>query len=140
MAFKISKYNNLIKVQDGVVELVKQDSSDPLYMEYVEYLQEDGVVEQSELFAEEEESAALCPNEVALWKLRFILKQMNIEDSISEKLNELPEPQKTAANYIWNYGNAIDRHSPTIMYLQSVLGLTDTQVNNIFIQSNSIVL
>jgi hypothetical protein len=85
-------------------------------------------------------NAVDIPSEVALWKLRFILSQMNLEQSVSAALETLPEPQKTAANYIWNYGNSIDRHSATIGFLQSYLGLSDTEVNQIFIQSNSITL
>lgn len=80
------------------------------------------------------------PNEVALWKLRFILAQIGLENLVVDAMDKLPEPQKTAATYIWNYGNTIDRYSSTILFIQSVLQLTDEQVNNIYIQSNSLTL
>ena len=135
-----NKYNNIIKVDNEIVTLVPMDESSVEYQQYIQFLQSGGTVEPSELFTEEEVIQANTPLEVALWKLRFVLSQMNLEQSISEALNTLPEPQKTAANYIWNSGNAIDRHSTTIEFLKSYLGLSDTQVNQIFIQANSITL
>lgn len=140
MSYFTSKYNNIIKVDNEIVTLVPMDESSVEYQQYIQFLQSGGTVEPSELFTEEEVIQANTPLEVALWKLRFVLSQMNLEQSISEALNTLPEPQKTAANYIWNYGNAIDRHSATIEFLKSYLGLSDTQVNQIFIQANSITL
>lgn len=82
----------------------------------------------------------IVPSEVALWKIRVILKIMQLEEVVANALNSLEEPTKTAALYIWNYGTAIDRDSQTIAYLQSVLQLTDNQVDEIFIQSNDIKL
>lgn len=140
MSYYISKYGNVIKVDLGIVILVPMDESSIEYQQYLQFLIGGGTVEPSELFTPEEEISLNTPLEVALWKLRFILSQMNLEQAVSDALNSLPEPQKTAANYIWNYGNTIDRHSSTIMFLQQQLGLTDAQVNEIFIQSNSIML
>lgn len=140
MTYKTSRYGNIIKINNEIVTLVPMDESSVEYQSYVQFLQSGGTVEQSDLFTEEEFIQANTPSEVALWKLRFVLSQMNLEQSVSEALNTLPEPQKTAANYIWNYGNAIDRHSATIEFLKSYLGLSDTEVNQIFIQSNLITL
>jgi hypothetical protein len=140
MSYKISRYGNIIKVDLGVVSLVPMEESSFEYQQYVQFLQSGGTVEPSELFTEEEVIQANTPLEVALWKLRFVLSQMNLEQSVSEALNTLPDPQKTAANYIWNYGNSIDRHSSTIAFLQQSLGLSNIQVNQMFIQANSITL
>lgn len=140
MTYKTSRYGNIIKVDNEVITLVPMEESSIEYQQYLQFLQSGGTVEPSDLFTEEEVIQANTPSEVALWKLRFVLSQMNLEQSVSEALATLPEPQKTAANYIWNYGNAIDRHSATIEFLKSYLGLSDAQVNQIFIQSNSITL
>ena len=81
-----------------------------------------------------------CPAEVALWKIRVILKVMQLEDTVTTALESLEEPTKTAALYIWSYGTAVDRDSQTIAYVQSVLQLTDEQVDDIFIQANALKL
>lgn len=140
MNYYTSKYGNIIKVDSNLVTLVPMDESSLQYQEYLEFLNSGGTVETSEFFTPEENIEFSTPQEVALWKLRFTLSQMHLEEAVSQALYNLPEPQKTAANYIWNYGNSIDRHSQTILYLQSVLNLTETQVNQIFIQANSITL
>lgn len=80
------------------------------------------------------------PNEVALWKLRFVLSQMQLEQSVTEAINLLEEPQRTAATYIWNFGTAVDRYSNTVMFIKIALGLTEQEVDDIFIQANSIQL
>ena len=140
MIYFTSKYSNIIKVDNEIVTLVPMDESSIEYQQYIKFLQSGGTVESRELFTEEESIQANTPLEVALWKLRFVLSQMNLEQSVSAALETLPEPQKTAANYIWNYGNSIDRHSSTIAFLQQSLGLSNIQVNQMFIQANSITL
>lgn len=90
--------------------------------------------------SEEEIAEANTPLEVALWKLRAILTLMQLEQSVYNALNALSEPNRTAAIAIWDRGNTVDRFSPTVLFLQQTLGLTDTQVNNIFIQADEIVL
>lgn len=140
MQYKTSKYGNIIKEDNGVITLIPMDETSLLYQEYLQFLQSGGTVETSNLYSEEEEIAFNTPSEVALWKLRFVLVQMGLEESIINAMNQLPEPQKTAATYIWNYGNSIDRQSSTIAFIQIVLGLSDTQVNNIYIQANSLIL
>jgi hypothetical protein len=140
MSYKISRYGNIIKVDLGIISLVPMNESSVEYQQYIQFLQSGGTIDYSDLYIEEEAIEASTPTEVALWKLRFVLSQMNLEQSVSEALNTLPEPQKTAANYIWNYGNSIDRHSSTIAFLQQSLGLSNIQVNQMFIQANSITL
>lgn len=80
------------------------------------------------------------PQEVFLWRIKFITQIMGLKTQIEELLNQLPEPQKTAANYIWEYGNSIDRYSQTVLYLQHNLGLSDIEIDTIFIEANKISL
>ena len=82
----------------------------------------------------------LVPTEVALWKLRFVLSQMQLEQSVTDAINLLEEPQRTAATYIWNFGTAVDRDSNTVIFIKTALGLTEQEVDDIFIQANSIQL
>ncbi len=83
---------------------------------------------------------SITPTEVSLWKIRFILSQMQLEESVNNVINLLPEPQKTAATYIWQYGTAVDRYSNTVLFIQSSLELSDNDVNNIFIQANGLII
>lgn len=78
------------------------------------------------------------PNEMPLWRIRVILRIMGLESNVEEVMELLEEPNKTAAKYIWEYGTIIERFSPTVLFIQSSLGLTDLQVDEIFIEANKI--
>ena len=80
------------------------------------------------------------PQEVALWKLRAVLNAMGLEQNVADAIEQLPNPPRVGATYIWNYGNTIDRNSNTIAFIQNALSLTDAQVNEIFTNANAISL
>ena len=80
------------------------------------------------------------PQEVALWKIRAILKSMGLEEQIEQSFELLEEPNKTGAKYIWEYGTSIERQSLTVLFIQQVLQMTEEQVDNIFINANNITL
>ena len=80
------------------------------------------------------------PQEVQLWRIRTVLKLLQLEIPIEQALETLPEPSKTAANYIWNYGTTVERSSQTVLLLQSVLQMTNEQVDDLFVQSEAILL
>lgn len=76
--------------------------------------------------------------EVALWKLRAILSIQGLLTRVDEEINKLTEPNKTLALMSWEYGTVISNDSPTVKFIQGVLGLTDEQVNNIFDSAESL--
>jgi hypothetical protein len=78
------------------------------------------------------------PTEVQLWRVRTILKLMNLETTIESALDQLPEPNQTAAKNVWNYGTTIERYSQTVLFIQSVTQMTDDQVDEIFQQAEAI--
>ena len=78
------------------------------------------------------------PTEVQLWRIRTILKLMNLETTIESALNQLEEPTQTAAKNVWNYGTTVERYSQTVLFIQSVTQMTDAQVDEIFIQAEAI--
>jgi hypothetical protein len=80
------------------------------------------------------------PSEVALWKIRAIIKGLNLEEKIKQSFELLEEPNRTGAKYIWEYGTLIERYSNTVLFIQEVLELTNEQVDNIFINANNIKL
>ena len=80
------------------------------------------------------------PQEVQLWRIRTVLKLMQLETQIESAIETMPEPSKTAATYIWKFGTTVERASQTVLLLQSVLQLTDEQVDDLFIQADAILL
>lgn len=92
---------------------------------------------QSEI---EEYNIIETPQEVQLWRIRTVLKLMNLEETVEIALNNLEEPTKTGALYIWNYGTTVERYSQTVLMLQMALQMTNEQVNQMFVQANNIQL
>ena len=80
------------------------------------------------------------PTEVQLWRIRTILKLMNLETTIESALDQLEEPTQTAAKNVWNYGTTVERYSQTVLFIQSVTQMTDNQVDEIFQQAEAIVI
>ncbi|WP_264520407.1 hypothetical protein [Flavobacterium sp. N1994] len=83
---------------------------------------------------------APVPLEVALWRIRTILKLNDKQTIIEDALNSLEDPIKTAALNIWQFGTTIERQSQTVVLLQGILQMTDEQVDEIFIEANNIQL
>lgn len=79
-------------------------------------------------------------DEVALWKIRAVLAGMGLEQTILDAINNLPNPPRIGALYIWNYGTSIERQSQTVGFIQQILQFTDEQVDAIFINADAITL
>lgn len=88
----------------------------------------------------EEANRPSVPLEVALWQLRHVLEVMHLEHLVSAAIENLQEPIRGAAIKLWNFGNAVDRYSATVDLIKQSIGLNDRQVDDIFIQANSITL
>lgn len=84
------------------------------------------------------------PSEVTRWQLRAELAIRGLEDDVTTAINNLPsgtqeeQELKIKAQYAWDYANNIERQSPTVSMIQSVLGLTNSEVDDIFISAHQI--
>lgn len=76
--------------------------------------------------------------EVALWRIKSILKLMGLESNVTAAIDGLPEPDKTVAATAWEYASNIERYGKTVLFVQAVLQLTDEQVEQIFEQAKGI--
>jgi len=80
------------------------------------------------------------PREVPTWRLRAVLAIQNLEQSVNDALDALPQPNQTVAKRAWDYGSDTLRDSQTVVFIQSVLSLTDEQVDDIFIAAQNLVI
>lgn len=78
--------------------------------------------------------------EVQMWKLKSVLSSMGLLTQVSDALNSLPEPTKTTALIAWEYSPTVSSQSSTTKFVQNVLSLTDEELEQIFIASDSISL
>ena len=140
MKYFRTKYGTIIDENNVVIPM---QEGNKLYNEYVSYLHNDGEIFETDFSTDtdlEIERKENLPQEVQLWRARTVLKLLGMEQVIEIALNSLEEPTKTGALYIWQFGTTVERNSQTVLLLQTVLGLTDAQVDDIFIQAENIAL
>jgi hypothetical protein len=84
------------------------------------------------------------PVRVTRWQLRAQLAIQGLEQAVTDAINALPDSTqaeqefKIKAQYAWDFSNNIERQSPTVSMIQAVLGLTDSQVDDIFVNAYQI--
>lgn len=82
----------------------------------------------------------LVPYEVPLWSMRNVLRKNQMFDDILTAINLLPETTKTDALDYLEYGNYIERNSNTVLLIQQIKGLNETEVDDLFIEANNLKL
>jgi hypothetical protein len=84
--------------------------------------------------------APVMESTVTLPALRSVMDLQGITQLINTAIENLPEPQKTIANNYWQYGYNIDRSSSVVLVLQQLAGLTNDQVDELFIAAQNLPL
>jgi len=80
------------------------------------------------------------PQDVALWQIMATLNILGLEQTVLGALALLPEPTKSVVDRFMKHGTIVERNSATIAMVQQVIQFTDTQMDNLFIQSKNIEL
>lgn len=78
------------------------------------------------------------PEEVYAWRLRLAVKNAGLKTTIDNLIDQLDPEQREIAYEAWNNGVTIRRDSPLVAQLAYALGLTEQDVDGLFIQANSI--
>lgn len=73
------------------------------------------------------------PTEITMRQARLALLGAGLLDDVSTTISAMSEPMKSAANIEWEYSNTVLRHNGFVSVLAPLLGLTDEQVDNLFI-------
>ena len=77
------------------------------------------------------------PQQVALWQARAVLTSAGVFAQADAAIRAAGVP---AASALWDYGNVIDRGSPTLAALGAALGLQAAQIDDLFRQAAAINL
>ncbi len=86
------------------------------------------------------EDPAIQNKSVELWRIKGILTLMKRVDEVDTAIEQLPEPNRTLARFVWTSGNVLNSQSDTVKFVQSVLRLTDEEKDSIFEQAAAIKL
>ena len=78
---------------------------------------------------------------VATWRIRAIIEWRGVNQDVVDALGTISDDRKrTIANNAWASSSEINRASSLVIYLQSQLGLSDAEVDDIFTEAEQITL
>jgi hypothetical protein len=69
---------------------------------------------------------------VTMRQARLALLQVGKYADVSTAIASMPEPQKSAAVIEWEYGNTVERNSGLVPQLGALLGMTESQIDDLF--------
>jgi hypothetical protein len=78
------------------------------------------------------------PPEVTMRQARLALLAAGKLAAVDAAINTLPEPDRTAARISWEYSATVQRHQPFVLALAPALGLSEGDLNNLFIQADTL--
>jgi len=78
------------------------------------------------------------PQVVTMRQARLALLQAELLPAVSAAINSLPSPQKEAAGIEWEYSQTVERNRGFVLLLGDALGLTETQLNDLFILASTL--
>lgn len=78
------------------------------------------------------------PYEVTMRQARLVLLGAGLLDDVEAAINALPSPIKEQARIEWDYSSTVQRHNGLVSQLGPLLGLTEAQLDSMFITAKAI--
>lgn len=78
------------------------------------------------------------PDSITMRQARLQLHAIGKLSAVQDAINQLPEPPKTSAQIEWDYAAVVERASPFVALLTPALGLSDEEMDELFIQASKL--
>jgi hypothetical protein len=112
----------------------------PMFVEYTEEVDTDGVKTVKIVTVAEQEAARTASKlntqrqgmTISMRQCRLALLGAGLLDSVDAAIATLPEPDKSAALVAWEYSHSVERLSDFVVSMGPLLGLTDAEIDNLF--------
>lgn len=75
------------------------------------------------------------PESVSMRQARRALLGAGLLSQVDAAIASLPSPQKEAAEIDWEYAQEVERHNGLVPAMAQALGMTDAQVDALFMQA-----
>lgn len=86
-----------------------------------------------------EEAAARVPQVVSMRQARLALLGAGLLDDVEAAIAAIPDPtERRAAQIEWEFGQEVNRQHGLVSMLVPALGLTDAQIDALFIQASQL--
>lgn len=83
------------------------------------------------------EPEQVVPETVTMRAARRALLDAGLLAQVDAAIDTLPSPQKEQARIDWEYGQVVERHSPFVAALAPALGLTDDDLDALFLAAEA---
>lgn len=113
MSYKISKLGNIIKIENGIINLLILNDNNEEYKKYLQFLKKEGTVEYSDYLAEEELSQ---------------IKEQKIQELKQQQYKEL---QETDWYYIRNIETGVEISQDIKELRSKIRSKYDSLINNL---------
>lgn len=80
----------------------------------------------------------IVPSKVTMRQARLALLQADLLDQVETLLQSMEGPEGQAARIEWDYSSEVNRYKPFVQSLGSQLGLTDEELDQLFITASQI--
>lgn len=77
------------------------------------------------------------PSEISIRQARLALLHYNLLDNVNSIINSIEGPQGNAARIEWEYATSIKRDSQLVTSIIPLLGLTEDQIDELFILAST---
>lgn len=138
MGYYLTKRGNII---DDKRTLIPMDEKNPLYIGYIEFLRNNGTVEVTDLFSDEELQQIYnesIPQTAS--KMRFFLALLNIgitRSMVYEVINQITDENlKEIVLIKFDLSQEFDRNDEHLILLAGQFNINDKQLDDLFIQAN----
>ena len=138
MEYYLTKRGNIIDANRTLIPMVEND---PLYEGYLNFLKNDGTVESTDLFSDielQEIYNESIPQTAS--KMRFFLSLLNIgitRTMVYDEINKIPDAiLKEVVLIKFDLSQEFDRNDEHLILMANQFGITDKQLDDLFIQSN----
>lgn len=78
------------------------------------------------------------PASVTMRQARLALRAAGKLAAVEAAIAALPDPAKTDAQIEWEYSNEVQRHNGFVSQLAPLLGMTEAQLDDLFIQAKAL--
>jgi hypothetical protein len=89
-------------------------------------------------YVEPEPLPPVVPSIVTMRQARLTLLATGLLPLVNSSIEALPSPQKEAAQIEWEYSQEVHRDKAFVQTLAAALGLTDEQLDNLFITASQL--
>ena len=84
------------------------------------------------------DEVVIIPSPVTMRQARLALLSIGKLSDVETVIDSLDEPDRSAARIEWDFSNEVHRDKAFVMQLGPALGLSDTDLDNLFIEASKL--